>query len=195
MTDTPFLPKKKLSLEEYLTFQESEERKYEFIDGELKLFHEPGGSENHSEISAHLIWSLITHKKSTKKSLHVFTSDLNLYIEKLNRTTFPDCMVVLGEKENFRNNKNLLTNPILIFEVLSDSTRLYDLNGKFEKYKHIPSFKEYVLVNQQTVEVEVRSLQKDSTWNKKIYRNIEDKAILKSIDFAMPLSDIYEGIL
>ncbi len=195
MTNTTFLPKNKMSLNEYLTFQESEERKYEFMDGEVRIFHEPGGSENHSEISAHLIWSLITHKKSTKKSLHVFTSDLNLYIEKLNRTTFPDCMVVLGEKENFQNNKNLLTNPILIFEVLSDSTRLYDLNGKFEKYKHIPSFKEYVLVNQKKVEVEVRSLQENGDWTKKIYRKIEDKAVLTSIGFEMPLGDIYEGIL
>ena len=43
MTDTPFLPKNKMSLQDYLTFQESEERKYEFIDGEVRMFHEPGG--------------------------------------------------------------------------------------------------------------------------------------------------------
>jgi Uma2 family endonuclease len=79
--------------------------------------------------------------------------------------------------------------------VLSDSTRLYDLNGKFEKYKHIPSFKEYVLVNQKKVEVEVRSLQENGDWTKKIYRKIEDKAVLTSIGFEMPLGDIYEGIL
>ena len=195
MTDTIFLPKNKMSLAEYLAFQEGEDKKYEFVDGEVRIFHEPGGSEDHSEISAHLIWSLISHKKSTKKSLHVFTSDLNLYIEKLNRTTFPDCMVVLGEKENFQNNKNLLTNPILIFEVLSDSTRLYDLNGKFEKYKLIPSFREYVLVNQKKIEVEVKSLQKNGIWEAKTYTNIEERAILNSIDFEMPLRDIYEGIL
>ena len=195
MTDTIFLPKNKMSLAEYLAFQEGEDKKYEFVDGKVKIFHEPGGSEDHSEISAHLIWSLISHKKSTKKSLHVFTSDLNLYIEKLNRTTFPDCMVVLGEKENFQNNKNLLTNPILIFEVLSDSTRLYDLNGKFEKYKLIPSFREYVLVNQKKIEVEVKSLQKNGIWEAKTYTNIEERAILNSIDFEMPLRDIYEGIL
>ncbi|MEO6636907.1 MAG: Uma2 family endonuclease, partial [Ginsengibacter sp.] len=90
--------------------------------------------------------------------------------------------------------KDIITNPLLIVEVLSPSTEDYDRKGKFFDYKQIPSFKEYLLVEQNIAFVTASYKIADRTWQDNEADGIAASIYLKSIDCTISLSKIYKGI-
>ena len=88
-----------------------------------------------------------------------------------------------------------ITNPKVIFEVLSPSARDSDRGGKFELYRQLPSFQEYVLIAQDRAAVEVRRKSPDGRWIMTFYEGLDSVAKLESLDIELPLGELYEGVV
>ena len=104
-------------------------------------------------------------------------------------------MIIVSEKPKYwDNNEILLINPILIIEVLSKSTRAYDRKGKFDEYKTLESFKEYLLIDQNKCHIERRFREEPDLWRDAYFTDIANSIYLKSLDCTVSLKDIYDNI-
>ena len=77
-------------------------------------------------------------------------SDIKIAIEAFTHFRYPDAVVICEKIEYYGNRKDVIVNPLLIVEVLSSGTESIDRGVKFDDYKTLSSFKEYVLVSQQS---------------------------------------------
>lgn len=184
------LTEKTYSPTEYISQEETAAYKSEYIDGQIIPM--AGGSINHNQIAGNLYAELNFAFK--KLNYRVYTSDVRLWIPARRTFTYPDVMVVAGEPEYFNNRTDTIINPVLIIEVLSDSTETYDRERKFKAYRTLPTFTEYILVDQTKVSVEQFSKTGNKSWLLREY-DTEDTAItLTSIEFQIALSDIYTKV-
>lgn len=181
---------KLLTVEEYHKQEETATHKSEFINGKLNPI--PGGSSNHADIIGNIYMTLRLTLKSLGKKFRVFNSELKIYLEAFNQNVYPDTFVIT-EKPQYVDNKFSVSNPTLIVEVLSDSTGRYDRGQKFLKYKSLPTFIEYVLIEQDMPMVDVIT-KKDDNWIIKTYVGLEDTVILESIGCEISMEDIYENV-
>ena len=178
------------SPEEYLALEEAADYKSEYIDGEI--FPMAGGSINHNQIAGNFYAELNFAFK--KLDYRVFMSDVRLWITKRRIYTYPDVMVVVGEPEYFSDRTDTITNPKVIIEVLSNSTKGYDKNKKFQAYRTLPSFEEYLLIDQTKVYVEQYSKTAKKRWSFCEY-DAEDEAIaFTSVPFQISLADAYNKV-
>ena len=104
---------------------------------------------------------------------------------------YPDLLVYCGEPQLTDEVEDTITNPNVIFEILSPSTTDYDQGGKFRLYQQLPSFEEYVLVSQDTPRVEVSRKTSDDTWQTTTYKVLDASFPLESLGITLPLSEIY----
>ncbi|NEP59646.1 MAG: Uma2 family endonuclease [Symploca sp. SIO2G7] len=187
------------SPEEYLALEEKADYKSEYIDGEIFIM--AGGSTNHNQIA--LNFSTELNFAFKKLDYRVFMSDVRLWIPQWRIYTYPDVMVVAGEPEYHDNRKDTITNPSVIIEVLSPSTKGYDRSKKFEAYRTIPTFKEYLLIDQKRIYIEHFSKTDQKNWSfcdydkseQSIMPSIEPKAIsLSSVSLEISLADIYNKV-
>src|SRR6476646_3610732 len=128
------------SPEEYLKLEELSEFKSEYYNGQI--FPMAGGTPNHNRIAVNLGSAM--NVALTDQDYDVFISDMRLWIPRAGLYTYPDVMVVAGELEFAEGRKDTITNPLVIVEVLSESTKNYDRGEKFEFYRTRHSFREYV---------------------------------------------------
>ncbi|MEO1376698.1 MAG: Uma2 family endonuclease, partial [Cyanobacteria bacterium J06635_10] len=126
--------------EEYLEFEVNSEERHEYINGEVICM--AGGTPNHNQISLNFGGALNFGLK--RQPYRVFVTDQRIWIPKKRIYTYPDVMVVEGELELQEGRKDTITNPLMIIEVLSKSTRNYDKDEKFSAYRTIPTFQEYL---------------------------------------------------
>ena len=116
-------PKKKyLTPEEYLALEEKSEYKSEYYQGEIFAFS--GASLNHNQIVLNI--STLLHQKYKKHSCRVFSNDLRLSIESKDLFTYPVIMLLCDKPKFYSYRADTVTNPLIIFEVLSESTKNYD---------------------------------------------------------------------
>jgi Uma2 family endonuclease len=184
---------RKWSIEEYFRAEEKSIHKHEYHDGIVKKM--AGGQLPHNRLAqkaANLIDSFIESKEF---NFIVSNSDTKIRIEQYNKFVYPDAVVICEKPEFYQNRKDTITNPLLIVEVLSDSTKDYDRTTKYEYYRTIPSFKEYVLVHQDRRHVSVYTKQADDTWIVRDYDGEETTAILYAIQQCpLPLKRLYRGL-
>ena len=176
-----------VSHEEYFDLLAKSEVKLEYHSGEIIAM--AGAQPAHNIISANLIIELGFCLKG--KGCIVFTSDQLIKVEKCDKYTFPDLVIVCKKPiyEKSPGGLNALENPEIIIEVLSDSTESYDRLEKFDCYKTIPSFKEYVLVSSKKKKVEVIKRLSEAEWLSHTYTN-EDSSVSIG-DCLILLKDIY----
>jgi Uma2 family endonuclease len=181
---------KLLSIAEYLALEEVADYKSEYLDGEI--IPRAGGSTNHNQIALNI--SSLLNFAFRKLDYYVYMGDVRLWIPQKRIYTYPDVMVVIGEPEYFPGRKDTILNPIFIIEVLSNSTNKYDRQGKFNSYRTIPTFREYLLVEQDQIGVEHYSKTDNKQWSLREY-DAEDRAIvLNSINFTLTLEDLYHKV-
>jgi Uma2 family endonuclease len=89
----------------------------------------------------------------------------------------------------------LLLNPTLIVEVLSKSTQKYDRSGKFDEYKTLPSFLEYVLVRQDICYVETRYREEPGLWRETVVTDPDGQVHLRSLGCSIPVKGIYKNVV
>ena len=179
--------KKYISPEEYLKFERQSEEKHEYYNGEV--FAMSGASVSHNIIAVNILVALANKLKGT--SYISLGSDMRVYVSENGLYTYPDVSVFHSEVKLQDDEKDTALYPTVIFEVLSKATQDYDRGGKFKLYRDIPTLEEYVLVSQDSINVEHYKKQHDGKWLLEEIKNLEDKLILSSIDSELDLKDIY----
>ena len=176
--------------EEYLAIEEFSEYKSEYINGQIIPM--AGGSTNHNRIALNFGSALNFAFK--QQDYEVFIGDVRLWIPEKRIFTYPDVMIIAGEPEYVNNRTDTIVNPVVIIEVLSKSTQAYDREGKFNAYRTIPTFQEYLLVDQTRIRVEQSYItSKKQGWFREY--DEEDEAIaLTSVPFQISLNDLYSKV-
>ncbi|MEM7128501.1 MAG: Uma2 family endonuclease [Chloroflexota bacterium] len=185
-------PQKKstfISLAEYLEQEKTAIYKSEYYAG--AIFMMAGGSPNHNRISGNAFSELLINTRGS--SCEPFNSDQQLMLPG-GLYTYPDAMVVCGEIEYDEKDSNAITNPVLIVEVLSPSTSNYDRGEKFEFYRELDSFKEYLTIHQDRVHIEHWYKQTNGQWSLTEYRNRNDTVVLGSISTKLQVDQLYERV-
>ena len=176
--------------EQYLALEETAEDKSEYLDGEIIPM--TGGSTNHNQIGGNLYIALSLALK--KQNYRIFIGDVRLWVPKVRLYTYPDVMVILGKPEYHNNRTDMITNPQVIVEVLSKSTKNYDRGDKFKLYKTIPSFREYILIDQTQINVEQYSKTENKRWLYSEYDEEDTALVFNSFQLEVPLSAIYKKV-
>ena len=182
--------KQLISVEEYLAMERESEEKHEYLDGEIYAMG--GASVNHTLIVTNVVIDLGTQLRSRDCTVH--SSDLRVKVSSTGLYTYPDVVVVCGEPQFDDQMKDTLTNPTLIVEVLSETTKSYDRGDKFAHYRSLPSFMEYVLIAQDTPHVEHFLRQPNKSWTLYEKDSIEDTIELASIGCTLSLADVYDKV-
>lgn len=182
--------KKYISPEEYLKSEREADTKNEYYDGEV--FAMSGASLKHNIIAGNIFANL--HSKLKNTSCRPFGSDMRINVSENGLFTYPDISIVWGEIEFYDSETETILNPVVIFEVLSKSSHNYDRGGKFKLYRDIKSMKEYILVAQDSVNIEHYQKQPDGKWLLDEIRILDSELILDSIECKININDIYSGI-
>ena len=176
--------------EEYLELEEKAPYKSEYRNGEIIPM--TGGTTNHNQIALNFASSLLYVIRG--KKYRVFIGDVRLWIPEYREYTYPDVIVTDGKPIYAGKNNTTVTNPLLIVEVLSKSTKNYDQGDKFTFYRSIPQFKEYVLVEQNQYQVMHYSKTNEGEWIFREYKSENDIVKLQHLDFEISLIDIYQDV-
>ncbi len=174
---------KQISAEDYLDAELSSEIKHEFVDGEIYAM--VGGSDNHDYIVGNIFGEFHQHLKHS--TCRPFTSDKKLKTAKGN-FRYPDCMVVC-EADN--EDPYYKTKPVILVEVLSQSTQKIDRKDKLLEYINIPSLQEYLIIEQNYVDIEV--FRRNHDWFSRHYF-LGDELTLESINLTLSVADIYHRV-
>lgn len=181
--------KKYYSPEEYLALEEKAEYKSEYYKGEI--FAMAGTSINHNQIIINTV-SKLSNNLSDK--CRTFTTDVRLWIDERDLFTYPDIIIVCGKIEFYPERDDTITNPLVIIEVLSESTKNYDRGEKFVFYRSIPSFQEYILIDQARVHVEHFFIGEQGKWTLTEYDDLNDILKLTKVEFQISLRDIFHRV-
>ena len=180
------------TLEEYLLKEERSVSKNEFYNGQIIPM--PGAKYIHNQIASNMVRFLGNLTENLDNTYCVLNSDQKIYIAAANTALYPDAIVIYEKPEFWQGRTDLITNPMVIVEVLSRSTRRYDQKDKFALYQLLPSFKEYITIEQHKPHVESWFRQDEETW--KINRSTEliQSIPIRSLGVELMLSDIYKRI-
>lgn len=185
------LKKQKYTLEEYAELDHNSEEKIEFWEGHV--FTLAGASRTHNQIQSNLNFYL--RLKLRGKDCHVFPSDMRVKVPAYPLYRYPDLSALCGETK-FENlgKQEMLVNPSLIVEILSDSTAEFDRGYKFSYYKSIESFVEYILIAQDRPHVSQFVKQADNSWLNHEFNALADDFYLSSLECQIALTEIYEAV-
>jgi Uma2 family endonuclease len=183
-------PKTYFTAEEYLELERQSQYRSEYFNGEI--FAMGGASPRHVLIVTNVVAELRSQLK--KQPSTVFSTDLRVRVSPTGLYTYPDVVVVCGKPLFSDEQKDTLTNPTLIAEALSKSTKDYDRGDKFEQYRALDSVKEYVLIAQDRYHVEHHRRQTDNTWVLSDTNRIEDSMELISIGCHLDMVEIYDKV-
>lgn len=183
--------KRVYSLEEYLELERSSEEKFEFWDG--NVWSMSGAAFPHNLIVRNLSTEIDLQLR--EKNCNVFPSDLRIKVPDYPPYRYPDLTANCGEPIIEKiGGIDMLVNPALIIEVLSDSTEAFDRGDKFSYYKSIESFTEYLLVAQHRPHVTQFVKHGDGFWINTEFNDLNDAVELRSVPCRLPLESIYRGV-
>lgn len=189
--------KSKFTVEEYLQMERTAEERHEFYRGEIFRMHGhgellamSGAGRPHNEIFSNLFTSTGTQLKG--KKCKPYGSDMRMHIPENTLYTYPDIAIYCKSPVDGPDD-DIATNPTVIIEILSPSTRDYDLGGKFALYRDIPVLKEYILIDTKAVNVLAFRINDVGHWELEEYKGLEDDILLiKAVDVSISLKEVYE---
>lgn len=178
-----------ISIEDYLAAELKSDIKHEYLGGVVHAM--AGGKARHNKVSANSIISLGASLKG--KVCQPYTSDMKVKIHLPRETRFyyPDLQVIC---EPVNDELTYTDKPVVVVEVLSESTRRVDLGEKREAYLSIPSLKVLIIVDPTKVYVRVDRAKVNGGFEQELYLDVEDTIDLPEIETSLPIADIYEGI-
>lgn len=190
--------KTKFTIEEYLEFENASTEKHEYYQGEIftmskgEILAMSGPKLPHNIISVNILSELKQQLKG--KACRPFNSDQRINIPANTLFTYPDISIVCGDIETKDDDEWNILNPSVIVEVLSTSTKSYDRGDKFKLYRDIASLREYVLVDSQSIMIEVFRINANGHWELEEYKSIDENLLVKTLQLTIPLTEIYEGV-
>lgn len=187
--DTALLQDRKYTEQEYFDLLTASDRKLEFDNGTITMM--AGGKRAHNKINRNTFFAANTQKKQC----HLYMSDTAIFIPQYNRYYFPDFSAVC-EKEEVTDEGGIerLLNPSLLVEVLSKSTSQQDRGKKFEAYKTLPSFREYVMIDSREMLVTSYYKAEKGLWRIGSYFNLDQEVEFTTLGISIPMSVIYDGV-
>ncbi|MDQ3032478.1 MAG: Uma2 family endonuclease [Myxococcota bacterium] len=172
----------------YLELERSSATKHEYVNG--RAYAMAGGTPEHARLQLRLGRAL--GPALDRRGCEGFSSDLRVRIVATGRSTYPDLSVVCGSVERAADDPDAATNPIVIAEILSESTEAEDRGSKWLHYQRIPSLRHYVLVSQRERRVEVYT-RDGTTWR---YDSVDQGGIaLSAIEATLSLDELYRSAL
>jgi Uma2 family endonuclease len=184
-------PKRKYTLEEYFDLELSSNERYEYWNGEV--FCMSGVSQEHDQIEGNIYLSLRLALR--ERECRVFTANIRIKVPSLPPYRYADVSALCGQASFEKIGRvDALTNPMLIIEVLSESTEAYDRGDKFTHYKSITSLREYLLVAQHRPHVTQYVKKEDGSWS---YREVNDLSMslhVPSVDCVLELGEVYRDV-
>lgn len=180
-------PKTLLTEDEYLAFERRSEFRHEYLAGEA--FDMIGASREHNRIVTNIVFVLESQLRD--RDCNVYANDMRVKVRRARHYAYPDVVVTCGEEKFEDAELDTLLNPLIVFEVLSDSTKAYDRGKKFESYQNIESLTDYLPVSQHARRVEqfTRGIGRD-----RVYTEIHEpgEAIrIQSVGCELRLEDVY----
>jgi Uma2 family endonuclease len=187
-------PKQLFSLAEYLEKEERSKTKHHFFNGQIVRM--PGAKFRHNEITTNVLSALKNAVKGLNTTFRVCNSDQKIIIEheETLAVVYPDAMVICEKPIFWNGREDLITNPLVVVEVLSTSTRKYDKGDKFLLYKKCATLKEYVTIEQNKPHIESWYRLSETTWDNTAEEDLSKSFSLRAIGVSIALSDIYEHI-
>ncbi len=185
-------PARKLtfSFAEYLEQEKASRTKHEFLAGEI--FAMAGGTIEHGRLAMKVASALGVQLRG--RPCELLSSDVLVRVLATDLATYPDLSVVCGRIEADPADPNTVVNPIVLVEVLSNSTEAYDRGEKFAHYRRIPSLREYVMVSQREPRLEVFRRNEDGSWT--LFEALLGQvAKLASIDCQLAVDEVYRSAL
>jgi Uma2 family endonuclease len=176
--------------EEYLAAERLSETRSEYLDG--GVYPMTGASVNHSRIVLNIGTELNIQLRG--RPCEVFPIDLKIRLPDSRKFFYPDVSAVCGELQFHDDRKDIITNPVLVVEVLSPSTEAFDRGSKFRAYQAIASLKEYLLVSQGKPLIEQYIRDEGGEWRYKAAEGLETSLALPSIECTLNLSAVYDKV-
>jgi Uma2 family endonuclease len=181
---------RRLTEAEYLEIERCAEFRSEFFEGEM--FAMAGGTPPHSLIGANLIGEFRDQLKNS--SCTVYNTDLRIKIEATGLLTYPDLSVICGPLQLADGTADTVVTPIVIAEVLSNSTEAYDRGKKFEHYRQIASLREYLLVSQDEPRIELFIRQPDGAWLMTEAVGLGSRLEVPSLGISIALAEVFAKV-
>jgi Uma2 family endonuclease len=179
------------SAEDYLEFERFQTERHEFLDG--SVYAMAGESPNHSTICFNL--NTIIGLQLRGKSCRGFSPNMKVATGESGLFSYPDLAIVCGEPKFHDNKKDVLTNPFVIFEVLSPSTENYDRGEKFLRYTNqIETLQHYVLISQDKPLIEFFSKTDNGGWEKTEVAGLDSVLRIDSIECEINFNELYDLI-
>jgi Uma2 family endonuclease len=182
-----------MSYAEYVAAEAQAEVKHEYLRGDVWAM--AGGTPEHGALAASVIALLGSALRG--KPCRIFSSDVRIRVQATDLSilaTYPDASVVCGRLELAPEDDRAIINPVLLVEVLSDSTEAYDRGQKFAHYRRIPSLREYLLVSQHEPRLELFRRGQGESWE--LFEAGPGQSLtLSSVDAVLETDEVYRNPL
>ncbi len=178
---------KRFTTDEYLAIEERSESRSEYLAG--RVFAMAGGTDAHIQISFNVTKILADKLRGRCRA---YQSEMKVRVETADTFYYPDVTLVCGDQKFYKGRRDVIENPILLVEVLSESTKDYDKNDKFFAYQTIDRFKEYLLISQNKPVVQQYIRQPDGNWKIQATIDPESTVFLESVDIEVATRDVYD---
>ena len=176
--------------EEYLRRECDAETKSEYFQG--RIYAMSGATPTHNALCANAIAEMGVNLR--EKPCTVYTSDQRVRVESTGLNTYPDISVLCDKPQFAAIDANALLNPMLIVEALSPSTAIYDCTTKFDHYKTIPTFADYLLLHTDRVRVEHFSRNDQHIWTHTVAAGLEAKLPISNLSISLSVSNLYRNL-
>lgn len=174
---------------EYLAWEEDAPRKSEYVGGEIRMMS--GGTLKHSALAVNVSTQLNIALR--ERGCLVLSSDAKVRTA-TGSFRYPDVSVVCGDIQFHEQNETVLTNPLVVVEVLSPSTEVTDRDEKLHEYEAIESLKSYLLVEQRMARIEQYTRMDNGQWIHQTVQGLESTLAIPALSVTLALAEIYKGI-
>lgn len=184
------LRKTYLTPERYLELERANrEARYEYIDGEMLLM--AGATRPHNLIGLNTATELNVALRASP--CEVYANDMKVRATP-KKYFYPAVVVVCDEPQFVDEEADVLSNPLVVVEVLSDSTESYDRGFKFDYYRRIESLKTYVLVSQTNINIHIFNKNENGEWSFRGYTSDDKEILIPSLNLRLDINEIYRKV-
>lgn len=192
IVNEPALEYDYISPEEYLDIERTALEKHEYFNGKV-LSMKNAFTIKHHEIFSNTLCEIGQKLKGT--DFEIFGSNFRLYVPKIEFYAYADMTIVSGKVlvKDDGESDNLL-NPSVIIELVSKTTRNYDMGEKFTLYRNIDTLKEYILIDTEKVYVQIHVRNADNSWQLTDYKSIDNSFTIDTVQISLSLKDVYADV-
>lgn len=183
-------PDHKYTAEEYFALLDRSEDRYEYHDGAIRMM--AGGTIDHSRIKSDV--ARVLGNAVLDGPCEPLDSDMAVRIKAYNSFVLPDLSFLCEEPKFDENDTRKLLNPSLLIEVISETSEAYDRGEKFQKYRSLASFREYMLIDSRRYSVECWYKEEEKIWRIDAGFSLEESVYLHTLGVDLPLTEIYRRV-